>query len=550
MTRDAPKQKPLVFWDPHRYNTLMKKQSLLLSFCLFLTGTYGAQATTRKPFSPEECTIAQIQEGYRQGAWTAMEVVNAFLGRIQEIDSSGPALNSVICLNPKAQEQARLCDAARKEGHWLGPLHGVPIPTKANTDTADAMPTTAGSRALAHNMAQEDAFLVARLRQADAIILGKTNLSEWANFRASFSSSGWSGQGGQTRNPYILDRNPCGSSSGSGVAAAASLCAVAIGTETNGSIVCPANNNGVVGIKPTLGLVSRTGIIPIAASQDTAGPMARTLRDAVCVLNVLAAADPRDPAAQKRPASLPTDYLPFLEQSSLKGKRLGRLKALEGYHPRVDRLMEETTLRLRQAGAEVVDISDPLPEGMDDASFEVLLTEFKEGLNRYLARRSKDCLIHSLEDLKAFNEKDPVELRFFDQALVLQALERGGLDDPGYQKSLAQMLTLARREGIDHLLSHYHLDALIAPTGAPAWVTDPVNGDHFMGGSSSLAAIAGTPHITLPMGMIDGLPVGLSLMGAAWSEGPLIGIAAGVEQTLKARRPPLYLPTLNLPPQP
>jgi amidase len=380
-----------------------------------------------------------------------------------------------------------------------------------------------------------------RLREAGAVILAKANLSEWANFRASYSSSGWSGVGGQTRNPYVLDRNPCGSSSGSGAAVAASLCAVAIGTETNGSIVCPANNNGIVGIKPTVGLVSRTGIIPISFSQDTAGPMARTVADAAICLGALTGVDGSDAKTLASQGKAFSDYTPFLRADGLKGKRIGLMRNLTGYHNRVDALFAAAADFLRRQGAEVVEVEGPKEGPIEADSFQVMLYEFKDGLNRYFAGLGAGAPVKDMAALLEFNKRDPVELRWFDQKLLEQAQEKGGLDAAEYRKALEAMLKAARADGIDKLMDEHRLDALMAPTGAPAWKTDLVDGDHFLGGSSSLAAIAGYPSITVPMGFVDELPVGVSFFGRAWSEPVLIEIAYAYEQGTRHRKAPRYL---------
>ncbi|MCU0593811.1 MAG: amidase [Desulfobacterales bacterium] len=409
------------------------------------------------------------------------------------------------------------------------------------------MPTTAGATALRDSYVRRDSEVARKLRQAGAVILAKANLSEWANFRASYSSSGWSGVGGQTRNPYVLDRNPCGSSSGSGVAVAASLCALAIGTETNGSIVCPANNNGIVGIKPTVGLISRSGIIPISSSQDTAGPMARTVEDAVACLGALTGVDEADSKTAASRGNCFADYTPFLKKDGLRGKRIGLLKNLTGYHYRVDALLEGAAAFLKSQGAEVVEVQGPKEGPIEGDSFQVMLYEFKDGLNKYFAGLAPAGPVRDVAQLIEFNKKDAVELRWFDQKLLEQAQEKGGLEAAEYKKALASMLKAAREDGIDKLLAEHKLDALMAPTGAPAWKTDLVVGDHFMGSSSSLAAIAGYPSITVPMGFVGELPVGVSFFASAWSEPVLIEIAYAYEQGTKHRRAPKYLTSIREP---
>lgn len=494
------------------------------------------------PVSLEEMTIDGLTRAYRQGDLTVEQVVTWYLERIKAIDRSGPKLNALISVNPEALDLARSMDQEIEAGSWRGPLHGVPIILKDNIDSLDKMPTTAGSRALKENYVRNDSEVAQRLRKAGAIILAKANLSEWANFRSGFSSSGWSGVGWQTRNPYVLDRNPCGSSSGSGVAVSANLCIAAIGTETNGSIVCPANNNGIVGLKPTVGLVSRRGIVPISFSQDTAGPMTRSVADAAILLQILAGKDPHDPKTLHVREHVAQDYRAFLKRDGLKGKRIGLVRSLMGYHHRVDALMEKTVAVLKENGAQVVEVDGLIPPGYEEASFQVMLFEFKDGLNRYLAQTDSRVPVKNLSDLLRFNLEDDIELRHFDQKLLEMAQAKAGLDSAEYQKFLDEMLAASRQNGIDKVMDELKLDALMAPTGAPAWKTDLVNGDHFMGGSSSPAAISGYPNITVPMGFIDDLPVGISFFGRAWSEGLLIEIASGAEGVLQQRRRPRFLP--------
>ena len=489
----------------------------------------------------QEVSAVQLRQGYEAGRFTVVDVVQGYLNRIEALDRNGPGLNAVLAVNPDALRIAAELDAERKAGRMRGPLHGIPVILKDNIDSSDPMPTTAGATALRASYARRDSWVAARLRQAGAVILGKANLSEWANFRASYSSSGWSGVGGQTRNPYVLDRNPCGSSSGSGVAVAASLCALAIGTETNGSIVCPSTNNGIVGIKPTVGLVSRSGIIPISFSQDTAGPMARTVTDAAICLGALVGIDANDRMTAASQGHAHEDYTPFLKAGGLKGKRLGLMRNLMGYHYRVDALMEQAVDFLRSQGAEVIEVQGPKEGPIEGDSFTVMLYEFKDGLNRYFAGLGDAAPVRDLAELIEFNKKDPVELRWFDQKLLEQAQEKGGLEAAEYRKALEAMLKAARDEGIDRLLAEHRLDALVAPTGAPAWKTDLIDGDHFTGSSSSLAAIAGYPSVTVPMGFVEELPVNVSFFGRAWSEPVLLEIAFAYEQATKHRRPPKYL---------
>lgn len=500
-------------------------------------------------FAFEEATLADLRGQLDSGALTARALTAAYLERIDALDRKGPGLRAVIETNPDALKIAEALDAERRDPAARGPLFGIPILVKDNIGSADRMTTAAGSLALEGSIAPRDAFLVERLRAAGAVILGKANLSEWANFRSTRSSSGWSGRGGQCRNPYALDRNPCGSSSGSGVAVSANLCAAAVGTETDGSIVCPSTATGIVGIKPTLGLVSRAGIIPLAASQDTAGPMARTVADAALLLGVLAGEDARDEATRAARGHVHEDYTRFLDPGGLKGARLGVARKLAGFHPQVDRLFEDALAALKRAGAELIDPADvPHLREYDEAELEVLLYEFKAGVNAYLAGLGPGAPARSLADLIAFNQREQArEMPFFGQELFLQAQEKGGLETPAYREALAKCRRLSREEGLEAVLSEHELDALVAPTGGPAWLTDPVNGDHYTGGGASTpAAVAGYPHVTVPMGFAFGLPVGLSFLGDAWSEPALIRLAYAYEQATRHRQPPRFLPTLDL----
>lgn len=488
----------------------------------------------------EEITIAQLQQGYKEGKLTITKVVTDYLNRIEEIDKNGPKLNSIIAINPDALKIAEELDKELVEGKCRGPLHGIPVILKDNINTKDNMPTTAGAVVLKNSFVEKDSWVAAKLREAGAVIIAKSNLSEWANFRANLSSSGWSGVGGQTRNPYELDRNPCGSSSGSGVAVSANLCTFAIGTETNGSIVCPSNNNGIVGIKPTVGLISRTGIIPISFTQDTPGPMARSVEDAAISLGAMVGADPSDSKTLDANAKIYTDYTQFLKPDGLKGKRIGLLTNISGFHHKVDTLMKKAVADIKNAGAEVIEISFPIQREISNASFEVMLFEFKDGLNKYFANLGDNAPIKSVEELIAFNLKDSVELRYFDQQLLELAQSKGDIESDEYKKALTLMMKGIRENGIDKVMNANKLDALIAPTGAPAWKTDQINGDNFLGSSSSYAAIAGYPNISVPMGNIDGLPVGISIFGRAWSEPLLIEIAYSYEQATKHRIKPEY----------
>jgi amidase len=516
---------------------------ILLSFpaCGCGCGDSGPATEPGLGVDLQEITVRQLRQGYDQGRFTVRQVVQGYLQRIEAIDRSGPGLNAVIRVNPDALAIADGLDAELKAGKPRGPLHGIPVLLKDNIDSKDAMPTTAGATVLRDSYVPRDSRVAEKLRAAGAVILGKANMSEWANFRANLSSSGWSGVGGQTRNPYVLDRNPCGSSSGSGVAVAASLCALAIGTETNGSIVCPANNNGIVGLKPTVGLVSRSGIIPISFTQDTAGPMARTVEDAAICLGVLAGVDETDSQTLAAAGHLHADYTQFLKANGLNGKRIGLLKGSAGYHHKVAALVEQAAAFLKSRGATVVEVEGPKEGPIENDSFQVMLYEFKDGLNRYFAGLSHAAPVKNLQELIEFNKKDPVELRYFDQALLEMAQEKGDLEAAEYKKALQAMLKAARADGIDKLMADNRLDALMAATGAPAWKTDLVVGDHFLGSSSSLAAIAGYPSVTVPMGFVDALPVGVSFFGRAWSEPLLLEIAYAYEQGTKHRRAPKFM---------
>ncbi len=493
----------------------------------------------------EEMTILKLQEKMSSGALSARAIAEMYLERIQALDSGGPALKAIIELNPDALTIADSLDTERKTKGPRGPLHGIPVLIKDNIDTADRMTTTAGSLALVGSTPSQDAFVVRRLRDAGAVFLGKTNLSEWANFRSSHSTSGWSSRGGLTRNPYALDRNPCGSSSGSAVAVAAELCAAAIGTETDGSIVCPSSANSVVGIKPTLGLVSRSGIIPISHSQDTAGPMARTVADAAILLGALTGVDSRDPATRQSRERAHTDYAQFLDPNGLLGARIGVARNFFGFNEQVDQIMETCIDDMVRLGVVIVDPADVAnADQLWDNEFEVLLYEFKADLNRYLADLGPDAPVHSLEEVIRFNERNRDRVMpYFGQDLLLKANEKGPLTDEAYIKALQENRRLSREEGIDATLRENELDAIIAPAGGPAWLTDLVNGDHHAGGSSSTAAVAGYPNITLPAGYVHGLPVGISFFSSAYQEPTLFRLAFAFEQATQVRQPPQFLPT-------
>jgi amidase len=497
-------------------------------------------------FELDEVTVADLQAGMASGRYSAQSLVEKYVSRIESVDKSGPTVNSVIELNPDASSIAAALDREHKAGRVRGPLHGVPVLIKDNIDTADRMQTTAGSLALSGSKPVRDSFVARRLRDAGAVILGKTNLSEWANIRSSHSTSGWSGRGGLTCNPYALDRNPCGSSSGSGAATAANFCALAVGTETDGSVVCPSSANGLVGIKPTLGLISRSGIIPISHSQDTAGPMARTVRDAAILLSVLAGSDPNDEATKESDGKR-ADYTRFLDPDGLKGARIGIARKYFGFSDAVDDMMNALIDEMKKQGAVIVDPADLPSHGkFDDTEFTVLLYELKADLEKYLAGRP-DARIRTLKDAIEFNEQNRLqEMPYFGQDVFIKAEAKGPLNSKEYTDALEANHRLARTEGIDALMDKNHLDAIMAPTGSPAWLSDLVNGDHAGGGSSNAAAVAGYPDITVPAGFLFGLPLGVSFFGRAWSEPVLLKISYSFEQMTKARRKPQFLPTVKL----
>jgi amidase len=505
-------------------------------------------ASDKGAFELEEITVAELQEGMKAGKWTARSIAEKYLSRIEKLDKQGPTVNSIIELNPDALGIAEALDKERKAKGARGPLHGIPVLIKDNIDTADRMMTTAGSLALSGSIALKDSFVAQRLRAAGAVILGKTNLSEWANIRSSHSSSGWSGRGGQTRNPYVLDRNPCGSSSGSGAAIAANFAVVAVGTETDGSVVCPSSANSLVGIKPTLGLISRSGIIPIAHSQDTAGPMARTVRDAAILLTALAGLDPDDAVTSESRGRASSDYTQFLDANGLRGARIGVVRKNFGFNDQVDQLMNSSLDAMKRLGAEIVDPAEIETAGkFDDTELEVLLYELKADLNKYLAGVGPRAPVHSLKEIIEFNERNKErEMPYFGQDLFIKAEAKGPLTDKDYLDALAKNHQLSRTEGIDAAMTKHRLDAMVAPTGGPPWPTDLINGDHFTGGYSTASAVAGYPHITVPAGYIHGLPVGISFFGGAYSEPQLIKLAFAFEQATKARRPPQFLPHLDL----
>jgi amidase len=496
----------------------------------------GEPAPGIPPFELDEATLAALQDGMKSGKYSSRSITQLYLQRIEAIDKQGPSLHSVIEMNPDALQIADALDTERRSKGPRGPLHGIPVLLKDNIDTADRMTTTAGSLALEGSIPQQDSLVAKRLREAGAIILGKANLSEWANIRSARSSSGWSARGGQCRNPYVLDRNPCGSSSGSATATSANLTALSVGTETDGSIVCPSGVCGIVGIKPTVGLIGRAGIVPISHSQDTAGPMCRTVTDAAILLGAL-----RDPGTNA------PDYLAFLDANGLKGARIGVSRSDFGFNARVDKLMENAIDVLKKGGAEVIDPANiDSTKTIADAEMVVLLYEFKSNLNTYLASLGPKPPAKTLKEVIEFNEKHADrELQYFGQELFIQAEEKGPLTDAKYLEALRKNQQLAREQGIDAVMIKKKLDAIIAPTNGPAWVTDYLNGDHFAGSSSTAPAVAGYPNVSVPCGYVSGLPIGISFFGRAWSEPTLIKIAFAYEQATRYRRPPRFLTTLD-----
>ena len=499
-------------------------------------------------FELEETNISELAEGMASGKHTARSIAEKYLARIEAIDRHGPMLRSVIELNPDALAIADALDKERKEKGTRSLLHGIPLLIKDNIDTADRMATTAGSLALVGAKPPKDAFLVQRLRNAGAVILGKTNLSEWANIRSNRSTSGWSGRGGLTKNPYALDRNTSGSSSGSGAAVSANFCTAAVGTETDGSIVSPSSINGIVGIKPTVGLISRTGVIPISHTQDTPGPMARTVRDAAIVLGVLAGLDAEDKATGDSMGKFFTDYTQYLNAKGLEGARIGVVRKYFGFHPAVDKVMNDALDVIKQQGAIVIDPADiPTIGKFDDAELNVLLYELKADLNAYFARLGASAPVHSLKELIEYNEKNAKsEMPFFGQELFLKAEAKGPLTSKEYLDALKLCRRMSRKDGIDATMKKNKLDALVAPTDSPAWLTDLIDSDHFLGGSSTIAAVAGYPSITVPAGFVFGLPVGISFFGRAWSEPTLLKFAYAFEQATHSRKTPKFLSTAEV----
>jgi len=513
-------------------------------------GRGSKPAASPPEFALDEVTVQELQDGMKSGKYTARSIAEKYLERIEKIDppGHGPGVNSVIEVNPDALAMADQLDRERRERGPRGPMHGIPVLIKDNIATADRMMTTAGSLALVGSKPPRDSFVARRLRESGAVILGKTNLSEWANIRSSHSTSGWSGRGGLTRNPYALDRNACGSSSGSGAAVSANLCAVAVGTETDGSVVCPSSVNGVVGIKSTVGLVSRSGIIPISHTQDTAGPMARTVADAAALLTALAGVDPDDSATLASERRADADYTRHLDIRGLNGARIGVARKFSGISEAVDKLVEDALAALKSQGAILVDPADiPSLGKFGDSEFEVLLYELKADLNKYLDGLGPGAPVHTLADVIAFNEKHrDREMPYFGQDIFIKAEAKGPLTEKAYLDALANDVKQSRAEGIDAVMDKSQLDALVAPTSGPAWLTDLIDGDHDSGGSSTPAAVAGYPNINVPAGFVRGLPVGISFFGRAYSEPTLIRIAYAFEQATRFRRGPRFLPTIEL----
>ena len=548
---------------PNRRSFL--QSALLGGVAASLTPAYAAGAAARdltertpnaatplpaevKPFELDEVTIPQLQDGMKSGKYTAQSLVEKYLARIDEIDKRGPAVNAIIELNPDALSIAQALDQERNAKGARGPLHGIPVLIKDNIDTADRMMTTAGSLALVGSKPPKDSFVAQRLRAAGAVILGKTNLSEWANIRSSHSVSGWSGRGGLTKNPYALDRNACGSSSGTGAGISANLAVVGIGTETDGSIVCPSSSNGLAGIKPTVGLVSRGGIIPISHSQDGAGPMCRTVRDAAILLGALTGVDLDDSATAASAGKSQTDYAQYCDPHGLKGARIGVARKYFGFNDAVDALMEQSLNVMKTQGATLVDPADIATFGkFDDTELLVFMYELKADLNAYLARLGPGAPVRTLQDIIDFNDRNrQKEMPYFGQDLFVKAQSKGPLSEKEYLEAVEKNHQLARTEGIDALMDKYHLDAIVAPTGGPAWLTDLVNGDHSAGGSSNAAAVAGYPNVNVTAGFLSGLPVGISFFGRAWSEPTLIKMAYSFEQAIKARQAPRFLNSIGL----
>jgi amidase len=517
---------------------------IILSVLVFSCQTQTVTEDNTIPdysFALEETTISQLHEQYENGTYTIVDVVSIYLDRIEEIDRNGPKLNSIITVNPDALQIAEELEAERKEGKIRGPLHGIPVIIKDNIDTHDKMPNTAGSIILKDSYPDQDAYMVKKLRDAGAVIIAKANLSEWANFHSTFSSSGWSPLGGQTKNPYDLTRNPCGSSAGTGASISANLAVVGIGTETNGSITCPSNNNGLVGIKPTVGLISRSGIIPISFTQDTPGPMTRTVADAVVTLGALTGVDEADTKTLASEGKALTDYTSYLKEDGLNGKKIGYWTGPMGNHHKVDTLYMQMVRFIESQGAELVEIETISENNIGRPQYQVLLYEYKDGLNNYFESLGGDAPVKNIDELAEAIFSNADEMRYFNHETFNRAMAKGDLDSEEYLEALENARKGSQEEGIDRVMDEHGLDAIIAPTGGPAWKTDLVNGDNFGISSSSPAAISGYPNITVPMGNIDGLPVGMSFFGRAWSEPVLIECAYSFEQATKARIIPQFL---------
>ena len=527
---------------------------IVFTFCLLSTLLLLVSCHTEKQsgqdssFPLNEITIDEIHRGYDSGRYTVKEIVSQYINRINNIDQAGPEINSVIIVNPDAVKIADSLDQIQKRGKNKGLLFGIPVLLKDNIDTHDKMPTTAGSRILKDSFPLKDSWAAKKLRDEGAVILGKTNLSEWANYRASYSSSGWSGVGGQTKNPYVLDRNPCGSSSGSAVAVSANLCVVAIGTETWGSIMCPSNANGIVGIKPTVGLWSRSGIVPISYTQDTAGPMSRTVRDAAKLLGAITGIDPDDAKTGESKNNYHKDYTIFLNKNGLTGKRIGYLNTMEGNNHRVDQLMFLAIEDLKNNGAEVIEL-DKIVEGApggfgaEQNSLEVMAHEFKDGLKKYFDNLGENAPVSNLEEAIHATLADSIEMLYFNVERLENAQSKGDLNSKIYKNALLNMLKSFRGQGLDRIMKKHNLDAIVSPTGSPAWKTDLINGDKYYISTTVYAALSGYPNINVPMGFIGNVPVGISFYGRAWSEPLLLEIAYAYEQKTKHRKAPEFLIT-------
>jgi len=531
---------------------IMKKFTfhIVCAFCLIFFGSCDTKKdlSQNTNFTLNEITIDEIHNGYNSGSYTVKEIVSQYIDRIKHIDQSGPEINSIIIINPDALNIADSLDKIQKHGKKKGPLFGIPVLLKDNIDTHDKMPTTAGSRILKDSFPLKDSWVAKKLREEGAVILGKTNLSEWANYRASYSSSGWSGVGGQTKNPYVLDRNPCGSSSGSAVAVSANLCVVAIGTETWGSIMCPSNANGVVGIKPTVGLWSRSGIVPISYTQDTAGPMSRTVRDAAKTLGTVTGIDPDDPKTGESKNNYHKDYTIFLNESGLVGKRIGYLNTMEGKNHRLDQLMFLAIEDLKNNGAEIVELDKvvegaPGGFGAEQNSLEVMAHEFKDGLKKYFDNLGENAPVSNLKEAINATMRDSVEMLYFNLKRMENAESKGDLNSKVYKEALVNMLKAFREKGLDRIMAKHNLDAIVSPTGSPAWKTDLINGDKYYISTTVYAALSGYPNINVPMGFIGNVPVGISFYGRAWSEPVLLEMAYAYEQNTNHRKPPEFLVT-------